>query len=94
MSRLQPIGLPWLLNCCLPSPANFLDTLTLECGSLVKTSKIIEEYYNIIPTEYLDSTQVNHLRNERYFLLFEKLTASHLQHFHIYSNPLGFLSDF
>ncbi|GBM06113.1 hypothetical protein AVEN_265172-1 [Araneus ventricosus] len=60
---IKPVVLPWLLNRCHPSPVNTVDILTLESESVVKTDKIGEEDYSIVPSESRNSTQVGHLRN-------------------------------
>ncbi|GBL74392.1 hypothetical protein AVEN_235359-1 [Araneus ventricosus] len=58
MSRLQPVGLPWLLNLCHPSVVNVVNIPTIEFKSVLKTGKIGEEDYIIAPSESRDSTKV------------------------------------
>ncbi|GBO40863.1 hypothetical protein AVEN_242094-1 [Araneus ventricosus] len=80
-----------ILNRCSPLPPslfNVVDALTVECEFVVNSGQIFEEGYNIVHKETRDSTQDSHLRSadRKNFLRF-----SHLQHFYIYSRPLGFI---
>ncbi|GBL78597.1 hypothetical protein AVEN_65190-1 [Araneus ventricosus] len=64
MSRLQSVGLLWFLNRCHPSPVSVVEISTLEFESIVKTGKIVEEDYNIIPRGSRDSTKCFKSANE------------------------------